>query len=147
MSIGIIGLLNKQKIPPPNMKPVESRALRSLKRDTSIVIIPADKGPATVVLDRSTYDQKIQTLLSDEDTYRRLSKDPAPALERYMNDLLKSLKKSHTSYTPGSTVQQENLLLAISSQLYSRLHSSAGKPLLYGLPKIHNADVPLWPVT
>ena len=127
MSVGIIGLLNKQKLPPPNMTPVESRALRSLKRDTSIVIIPADKGRASVVLDRSTYDQKIQTLLSDKDTYRRLSKDPAPALERCMNDLLRFLKKSHVSYTPGSTVRQENLLLAISSQLYSRLHSLAGK--------------------
>ena len=147
MSVGIIGLLNKQKLPPPNMTLVEYRPLRSLQRDTSIVIIPADKGRATVVLDRSTYDQKIQTLLSDEDTYRRLSKDPAPALERYMNDLLRSLKKSHASYTSGSIVRQENLLLAISSQLYSRLHSSAGKPLLYGLPKIHNPDVPLWPIT
>ena len=49
--------------------------------------------------------------------------EPAPALERRMNDLLRSLKRSG----------------AISSQLYSRLYSSAGKtPLLYGLPKVHS---------
>jgi len=39
-----------------------------LQKDTSITILPADKGNATVVMDRDFYDQKIRTLLED-DTY------------------------------------------------------------------------------
>ncbi len=31
-----------------------------------VVIVPADKGRAAVVLDRSTYDQKVDSLLSDD---------------------------------------------------------------------------------
>ena len=33
------------------------------------VIAAADKGNATVVMDRSDYDRKIRTLLADADTY------------------------------------------------------------------------------
>ena len=125
----VVGLLNNPKLPPPNMTPVELKALRFLQRDTSIV--PADKGRSTVVLDRSSYDQKIWDLLSDKHTHKVVPKNPAPVLERRMNDLLRSLKRSG----------------AISSQLYSRLYSSAGKtPLLYGLPKVHKPGIPLRPI-
>ena len=43
-----IALLNKPKLPPPNTTPFESTALRSLQRNTSIVIIPVDKEQAMV---------------------------------------------------------------------------------------------------
>ena len=49
----VVGLLNNPKVPPPNMTPAELKALKSLQKDTSIVIVPADKGRSTVVLDRS----------------------------------------------------------------------------------------------
>ena len=56
---------------------------------------------------------------------------PVNLHNKYMNDLLLSLKKS------GS----------IPPQLYYKLRSSAGKtPLMYGLPKIHKPDVPLRPI-
>ena len=60
---------------------------------------------------------------------QEINVEPAPALEKCMNDLLRSLKRSG----------------AISSQLYSRLYSSAGKtPLLYDLPKVHS-HIATWP--
>ena len=77
------------------------------------------------------YDGKIRTLLGDTDTYKRLPKDPTPAMERRMNGLLLSLTRS------GS----------MSDSLYNWLRSSAGKiPLLYGLPKVHKPEVPLRPI-
>ncbi len=50
--------------------------MASLKRDQSITILPADKGGATVVLDRDVYIQKAEQQLSDETTYNPLQCDP-----------------------------------------------------------------------
>ena len=47
-------------------------------------MLPADKGRATVVMDRVDYDKKLQEVLDDQKTYRKLKKDPAPALEVLM---------------------------------------------------------------
>ena len=45
----------------------------------SLVIVPADKadeGRSTVVLDKAQYDSKMLSMLSDEDTYKKLPKTP-----------------------------------------------------------------------
>ena len=52
---------------------------------SGVVIVPADKGRAAVVLDRLDYDGKINHLLTDEQSYQKLTRDLAPALERRMN--------------------------------------------------------------
>ncbi|BHF83702.1 hypothetical protein SprV_0902684600 [Sparganum proliferum] len=44
---------------------VERDALRELKADKDLVIVPADKGRSTVVLDRKDYLQKAKGLLED----------------------------------------------------------------------------------
>ncbi|BHF63011.1 hypothetical protein SprV_0200600000 [Sparganum proliferum] len=48
---------------------VERDALRELKADKDIVIVPADKGRSTVVLDRTDYLQKAKNLLEDRQFY------------------------------------------------------------------------------
>nr|VZI22161.1 unnamed protein product [Spirometra erinaceieuropaei] len=48
---------------------VERDALRELKADKDLVIVPADKGRATVVLDRTDYLQKAKGLLEDRQFY------------------------------------------------------------------------------
>ena len=95
------------------------------------MILPADKGNATVVMNNDEYESKVTSMLKDEQTYKELKKDPAPALERKMNAKLLSLNRE------GS----------IPDVLYTRLRSSCGKtPLLYGLPKVHKPNVPLRPI-
>ncbi len=127
----IIGILQKRNPPPSNITPDESRALRSLRRDYSIVILPADKGRSTVVMDKSDYEKKAMDLLSETNTYRKLPRDPAASLERRMNALLLELKRSGV----------------IPDPLYYRLRSSAGRtPLFYGLPKVHKPNIPLRPI-
>ena len=54
------------------MSKEERRTLRSLQKDDSIIILRADKGNKTVVMDRSEYDKKILDLLDDQHTYRSL---------------------------------------------------------------------------
>ena len=52
----------------------ERKALQSLKEDSSIQILPADKGRCVVILDSEEYDQKCADLLSDSKTYSKLGK-------------------------------------------------------------------------
>ena len=127
----IIGALGKARPPPVNLLPQERRAIKSLQQDDHILVLPADKGRATVVIDKVQYDEKMGSLLADQKTYERMNKDPTPGLERKMNAMLLRMKKA------GS----------ISDHLYNRLRCSAGRlPLLYGLPKVHKPEVPLRPI-
>nr|VZI42378.1 unnamed protein product [Spirometra erinaceieuropaei] len=48
---------------------VERDALRELKADKDIVIVPADKGSSTVVLDRTDNPQKANNLLEEHQFY------------------------------------------------------------------------------
>ena len=124
----IIGIFSQARPPSSNLSASERRAIKMLQDDDDILILPADKGRATVVMDRQDYEQKIHLLLDDSRTYKKLAKDPSQCLKRKMNAMLLELK-------------------SISEQLYSCLRSSAGRtPTLYGLPKIHKADVPLRPI-
>ena len=107
------------------------RALKDLSNDEKILVLPADKGKATVVMDKADYDSKIQQIQSDQGTYKPLDKDPTASLERRMNSRLLDLRKTGRLHPDA----------------YTRLRSSAGRvPLLYGLPKVHKRGVPLRPI-
>ena len=45
------------------MRQQEIRAVKRLRNEKSIVILPADKGNATVVMDRTDYDDKVNSML------------------------------------------------------------------------------------
>ena len=45
------GIIRRAKIPQSNVDKEEKRALQSLRKNERIVIIPADKGNATVFMD------------------------------------------------------------------------------------------------
>ena len=110
------------------MLPQEHQGIKSLQKNDKIVVLPADKGRATVVMDVVEYNRKMNSLLTDLKTYKKLARDPTSCLERRMYAMLMQLKK----------------LGSITSSLYDKLRSSAGQlPLLYGLPKVHKQKVPL----
>ena len=46
-----------------NISKSERKALKDLQRDKSVVILPADKGRYTVVMDRPTYVEKCNNML------------------------------------------------------------------------------------
>ena len=99
------------------------KALKELRKDQSIIILPADKGHATIILDTRDYDydNKILNIIGDQNAYKDLKSDPIPTLQTRMNTILLFLKK------------QEKL----SPNLYSLLRSSNGMtPQMYGLSKI-----------
>ncbi len=51
----ICSVIKNTKVSQNNMKPSQHQAIASLKRNDTIVIVKADKGNATVVLDKSDY--------------------------------------------------------------------------------------------
>ena len=127
----VIGVLGRAKPPPSNVTLDKRLALRELRRNENIMILPADNGRATVLLDTSEYENKMSVLLSDMSTYKVLTRDPTPALQRKMNGVLLKLKKENR----------------ITPKVYNRLRCSSGTtPYIYGLSKVHKENVPLRPI-
>ena len=120
-------ILKKAKLPPPNLQKDERAAIKALKEDKNITILPADKGNATVVMDTSQYVEKVKDLLT-EPVYEKVKKDLTPATERRV--LKEIWEMERRKLTP--------------KDLGKRLKPVASK--LYGLPKIHKPQVPLRPI-
>ena len=109
----------------------EHRALKRLQNDEDIVILPADKGRVTVVMDKTEYFDKMDSLVNDKRTYEELTVNPAPKLQKGLNAKLLELKKRDL----------------LSYNLYHRLRCSAPQsPKLYGLPKLHKPQTPMRPI-
>ncbi|VDN13244.1 unnamed protein product [Dibothriocephalus latus] len=96
--------------------------LKTLRADTSIVILPAEKGRSTVVLDKTDYIQKANALLEDRQAY--LPYDDAP-----MRKLMNQLDKMFTEMQSKKAITR-SLQLAIKP-------TDAPVASFYGLPKVH----------
>lgn len=120
----------KVQIQPLHFKKLHP-SIKSLQNDKSIVILPADKGNCTVVMDREEYDVKCTTMLNDTDTYLPLSIDPTRIYEKKVLKECLNLKKANKlSEAEYKTIITKNATI----------------PHFYGLPKIHKPDVPLRPI-
>ena len=120
--------LEKSKPPKPNISETERQALKSPQDDDSIIILPADKGNATVVMDRVEYSDKLADWI-DNSGYRKVKKDPALKTERKLSQILGKNK----DLTP-QTIHRQLI------QHYSKL------PHIYGHPKLHKNGIPLRPI-
>ena len=75
-----------------NLTNNERNAIRQLKQDKDITVLPADKGRATVVMNTVDYNDKVEKMLSDTKTYQKLRKDPTTKLDRQHKSRLKRLR-------------------------------------------------------
>ena len=126
-------ILKSAKPPQRNITHEEEEALKELKKDESIVILKADKGNATIIMNATEYNDKINCLLSDNSVYSKLSKKSntitkiTSDVNKYVWNLFKNQK--------------------ITKDEYHFLHCSKGViPRFYGLPKVHKVSVPLRPI-
>ena len=127
----IASTVQSASIPDNNLTKDEQQALKRLKNDNDIVILPADKGRVTVVMDKTDYFDKMDALVNDKQTYEELKRDPTPALQRKLNSKIPTLKKTD----------------AFDTQRYYRLRCSVPQPpKLYGLPKLHKPGIPMRPI-
>jgi hypothetical protein len=110
------------------MSKKEMKAVKSLRLNQDIRILPADKGNCTVVLGEYKYNDKINTLL-ESGVYEPLPKDPTAKVERKVHQIL----AKHKTILPTEVKRKLTLY-------YSK------PPHLYGLPKIHKPDISLRPM-
>ena len=57
------------------------------------MILPADKGRATVVMDKTEYEEKVNTMLNDVHTYEKRQANPTSSCKRKVIEKLTKLKK------------------------------------------------------
>ena len=127
----IASTIQSASLPDSNLTKDERQALKRLKTDENIVILSADKGRVTVVMDKTDYYDKMDALVNDKQTYQVLKRDPTPALQCKLNSKLLDLKKTD----------------AIDIQRYNRLRCRVPQlPKLYGLPKLHKPNIPMRPI-
>ena len=94
-------------------------------------MLPADKGRACCVLDRTDYEAKVDNLLNDTDTYELLSKDPTDKYKRELSVILNELKAEGA------------IDYALKKKLFP---TECDVPKVYGLTKVHKVSVPLRPI-
>ena len=119
--------LQNSKPPKDNLSKHELKALKELQSDTSIVILPADKGRSTVILNREDYLEKCMDHINNG-PYQLLKKDPTTKIKA---KTLKVLKDSEF----------------IDNKLYYYLKpTDSPASRFYGQSKIHKPGVPIRPI-
>ncbi len=129
----VTSLIRKASKPKSNLTREQCDALKSLRADEDIVILPADKGNAVVLLNKTDYSRMMENdILSDQSKFIPIASDPTRVYESdFQVFLLESVKKKGL----------------IEDRMYWYLRpSDARTPRLYGLVKIHKDPLKLRPI-
>lgn len=104
------------------------QGIKQLEANKDIIIRPADKGGAIVVLTKEYYHQELMGQLNDNNTYLKLSSNPTREYKRDLSSLI-----------------QKGINKNILSKKESRylVPDTCRVPIIYTIPKIHkNAEAP-----
>lgn len=115
----------------PNISFEESQALKELKNARHIVIKPADKGSAVVIMGRDQYILEVERQLNDSTYYKKLSKPIYMETIPMVTEIVNSLKKKKII-----NAKQKQFLMGEGEPRARRF---------YILPKIHK-DPESWTV-
>ncbi|XP_078698375.1 uncharacterized protein LOC144925943 [Branchiostoma floridae x Branchiostoma belcheri] len=118
----VVGILQNAKPPKPNLTKEEKRAIKSLKGNKDIVILPADKGKA--------HNEK--KLLEDKNTYKVIGPtNPTKKLKGRLQRKLREIKKAGH----------------LDPKVYDKIYpTSDATPRFYATPKIHKDPLKLRPI-
>ncbi|XP_062710541.1 uncharacterized protein LOC134288748 [Aedes albopictus] len=135
VSNAMINHINYQRQPrhPPEewIRKDVIKSRKYLKENPNLVVTKADKGSKTVILDAEEYHSKMQSLLEDESTYKKLPSNPTNKILRKINGIIDMWHRS--GY--------------IDFRIQRKLkESSCNPPRIYGLPKTHKENRPMRPV-
>ncbi|CAF3457421.1 unnamed protein product, partial [Rotaria socialis] len=92
------------------------------------MVTKSDKGNNIVILNKSSYIEKIGILLSDHQVYEKLNSNPLKDTQRAFNNQLKDILGHNVS---------------LIEKFRSKLPCM---PYLYGLPKLHKEGTPFRPI-
>ena len=125
----------RSHIPPKpkhdNLSKSDRSALYNLQKREDIVIKPADKGSAVVVMDRDQYVSEAERQLNDSTFYKPLDHDPTPEFAKQVSDTVSEMHDQ-------GLISEKNMAYLIVDQ------PKAGR--FYLLPKIHKAGNPGRPI-
>ncbi|CAJ0959711.1 unnamed protein product [Ranitomeya imitator] len=107
-----------------NLTPAEKQALFSLRNNRSIIIKPADKGGAIVVMDHTLYTAEVLRQLSDTNTYSIIPRDPTFEIHRKIQSVI-------NIYVDNGTIDQQ------TAKFLTNPHPIT--PVFYVLPKVHKS--------
>ena len=127
----------EKKGPTHNTTKEEWEAIKTLREDSSHVVLTADKGVALVVMDKSQYIEKCMALLNDTKVYKPC-KDTTKKLHRDIQESLQKLNREHRT----------SRLYDWSKLYYNKLlptGNSSPAPRFYGLPKYTKLTAPCAP--
>lgn len=93
-----------------------------LKENQQIVVIRADKGNATIIMNRADYEKSMDKLLCDTHTYKKTKINPTTRIEKKVNNMIKYWRLTNRI----DDEQERNL----------QTHNSVA-PAIYGLGKLH----------
>ena len=124
-------MLHNQRFQRNNLSKREREALDRLSNNKEIVIKPADKGGATVILNAIDYVEEAKRQLDNEIYYKKVESDLTSEHEQLINQCLDTYKNNRE-------LEQEiaKLLKPVKSRT----------PIFYMLPKIHKVNNPGRPV-
>ncbi|GLV46112.1 hypothetical protein CBL_07179 [Carabus blaptoides fortunei] len=120
-------VLRRAKPPKNNISKEEYTALKKLRDNQNIIVLPADKGNATVVVNSADYTNKMTAILADP-VYKPITSDPTTYLEETTK---KKIEAAPLDEEMKITIPREK---------------SAKCPKIYGLPKSHKPVIPLRPI-
>lgn len=115
----------------PNLSIKEKEALQNLADRHDIVIKPADKGGAIVIMNRDDYIKEADRQLSDTSFYKVLQSDPTDEFKQIVKENVEALLEAKEI--------DKNMVRSLIP-----LSPIAGR--FYLLPKIHKANVPGRPI-
>ena len=102
LRLRVCGVLRKANPPEDNLTGRQRRALKELREMKDVVILPADKGNATVLLMREEYSTKMRNMLATP-TYKELKKDPTAAQEAKVEEYSGDWSEWERLATPFTT--------------------------------------------
>ena len=123
--------LKNSKPPTDNLSKDERKALTELQSDTSVVILPADKGRSTVILNRKDYLEKCMHHINNGPC-QLLKKDPTTKIRTKTLKQLKALK--------------DNEFIDNKLYIYYLKPTDSPAPIFYGQPKIDKPGVSIRPI-
>ena len=122
-------VIRRTQAPKPNCTRNQIGALKSLQQNDNIIILLADKGRATVILNKEDYIRKCNERL-ENGPYIKIKKDPTSSV---VSQIIKL------------SVLRDNKL--IDQQQYLKLKPTGSQPRrFYGLPRIHKDRIPVRPI-
>ena len=123
--------LHNLRSPRNNLTKRERAALFRLSNNTDIIIKPADKGGATVIMNAKDYVKEAKRQLDNEEYYKRVGRDLTLEHEQLINQCLDTLMDD-------GELEEEVAKLLRPAQ--------SRTPIFYMLPKIHKVNNPGRPV-